>query len=377
MARKRTGRIAPLFAALCLLALTVACSRGPGASPAKISPSASPSASGEANPLAVAAAQDFLSRFVRADGRVVRTDQGGDTVSEGQAYAMLLSVAANEPSTFAKAWRWARANLQRDDHLLSWHWSGGSVADEQSASDADLGVAWALVLAAERFDEPGLLAEAKKIASGIIAHETVDRDGKPVLVAGPWARAGDATVNPSYFAPQAYETLGKATGDGRWSSVADSSRLVLRELTKGSPHLPPDWAVSSDGRAVRPTGSPGGGGRPSYGWDAVRVMLWNATSCSESDHGFAAAAWPFLERGADGTLAAVYSLDGDPIDRNASAPAYVAAAAAAHAAGEEAARDMLLARAEKKEAGARTYYGSALLALGRVLLQTSLLSGCS
>src|SRR5581483_5469452 len=37
------------------------------------------------------AAERFLSRYETPTGQVIRLDQGGDTVSEGQAYAMQIS----------------------------------------------------------------------------------------------------------------------------------------------------------------------------------------------------------------------------------------------------------------------------------------------
>ncbi|WP_295787969.1 glycosyl hydrolase family 8, partial [uncultured Microbacterium sp.] len=52
-----------------------------------------------------ATAEAFLDTYVDA-GRVVRTDQGGDTVSEGQAYGLLLAVAADDPSRFDSIWEW-------------------------------------------------------------------------------------------------------------------------------------------------------------------------------------------------------------------------------------------------------------------------------
>ena len=42
---------------------------------------------------ALAAADAFFDRYLQPSGRIARTDQGGDTVSEGQAYAMLLAAA--------------------------------------------------------------------------------------------------------------------------------------------------------------------------------------------------------------------------------------------------------------------------------------------
>ena len=52
----------------------------------------------------VAAAQHFLDRYVDPDGRVVRIDQGGDTVGEGQAYGMLLAAAIGDSHRFDTIW---------------------------------------------------------------------------------------------------------------------------------------------------------------------------------------------------------------------------------------------------------------------------------
>src|SRR5690348_4029051 len=57
-------------------------------------------------PAARASGVRFLDRYMDPDGRVVRHDQGGDSVSEGQAYAMLAAVAIDDRARFARAWRW-------------------------------------------------------------------------------------------------------------------------------------------------------------------------------------------------------------------------------------------------------------------------------
>ncbi|HEX6312191.1 MAG TPA: glycosyl hydrolase family 8 [Acidimicrobiia bacterium] len=100
-----------------------------------------------------AAAERFLDRYVSDEGRVARHDQGGDTVSEGQAYALLLAAAIGDRARFELVWAWTAANLQRPDGLLAWHWADGSVADAEPAADADLVTSRALLLAGERFDE--------------------------------------------------------------------------------------------------------------------------------------------------------------------------------------------------------------------------------
>lgn len=160
----------------------------PGGSAAPTAPGA-PSTSAPVLTDAEAAGRDFLDRYVDPDGRVVRRDQGGDTVSEGQAYALLIAVAVGDRERFDAVWSWTRDTLAREsDGLLSWRWSEGAVVDAESASDADLDAARALVLAAETFDEPAYRTAGITLGQAILDHETVTTTDGRILVAGTWAR---------------------------------------------------------------------------------------------------------------------------------------------------------------------------------------------
>jgi hypothetical protein len=75
------------------------------------------------------AGEAFLSGYVESDGRVTRRDQGGDTVSEGQAYATLVAAALNDQQHFTTVWAWTKRNLARKDDLLAWRWKDGKVID--------------------------------------------------------------------------------------------------------------------------------------------------------------------------------------------------------------------------------------------------------
>lgn len=327
---------------------------------------------------APAAVDHFFDRYVAADGRVVRRDQGGDTVSEGQAYAMLMAAATHDRDRFERVWAWARDNLQRDDALLSYHWRDGRVADPEAATDADLDAAHALILAGRRFGERGLRREGLEIASAILAKETVRRDGRRVLVAGPWARAGTPWINPSYFSPRAFAVLGRASGDRRWSELRRSSYALTSELTRNSPGLPPDWARLGPPGRSRPSVAPGDRPRsPRFGYDAVRVPLRWAWACSTRERNLATRPWDFLHGQAGGGIGPEYSLDGKRLAQGTHPGAMVAGAAAATSAGERGAAGRLLDRAAGHDSRWSTYYGSALLALGRLVLESrSLNSGC-
>lgn len=316
-----------------------------------------------------AAASTFAGRYVEGDGRVGRVDQGDDTVSEGQAYAMLIAAANGEAERFASVWRWTRENLRQPNGLLAWHWKDGRVVDTHSAADADLDAAWALLIAAKRFGSARYRADGLTLGHAILEHETVSLDGRSLLVAGDWATTFPAVVDPSYFLPAAVGALGRASGDPRWSQLGETSREVLAQLTRRRTGLAPDWAVvESDGRA-RPTPPPGQGGEAVFGYDAVRVPLWEAAACNRRDRALGARSARFLDRALRDAPAATYSLAGAPRGAPPGAPIMVAAAAASAAAGRPAASRGWLARAEAADESEPTYYGGALLALARAALE--------
>ena len=307
------------------------------------------------------AAEGFLERYVEDDGRVVRHDQGGDTVSEGQAYALLLAAATGDEQRFAQVWSWTRAHLRRPDGMLAWRWAGGRVADPQPAADADLDAARALLVAAGRFGEPRYRAEGRALGEAIARHSTTQVGGRTVLVAGPWARA-DAVAAPSYWSPRSFAALGLRDLE------ASSRRLTLRLTESG---LPPDWAQVHDWGVV-PTGPPGGG-EPGYSYDAVRTPVRLAESCDPADHRLAARAWPRL-RTRPG--APERALDGTPRSTIEHPSALAGAAAAAHAAGDREAAAQLLDRATELDERHPSYYGAAWVALTRTMLDTDELGRC-
>ena len=305
------------------------------------------------------AAQAFLARYVDADGRVVRRDQGRDTVSEGQAYAMLLAAAIGDRARFDPVWGWTRAHLQRDDGLLAWR-----PGDPQAAADADLDAARALLVAARRFHRPALARQARRIARAVGAQETARVGGRRVLVAGPWAR-DRAIVNPSYVAPRTFALLHRR-------DLRASGLRVVRTLQAHRSGLAPDWARATAAGAT-PMGRPDDpGGQAVFGYDAVRLPIRLAEDCEPSVRREATQPHASLQR----TLAPVRDLGGKPLAPGEHAVVAVAAAAATAAAGDRERAAALLDRAAQLDRAHPSYYGAAWVALGRVMLTTRWLRGC-
>ncbi|MGZ6792935.1 MAG: glycosyl hydrolase family 8, partial [Mycobacteriales bacterium] len=287
------------------------------------------------------------------DGRVVRHDQGGDTVSEGQAYAMLVAVGVGDRGAFDRTWRWTRQHLARPDGLLSYLWRDGRVSDPMAASDADLETAWALALADRRWHRHG--AEARHLAAAVLAGEVVRDDaGRPFLSAGPWAQAS-RTVEPGYWALPAYDALGRLTGDRRWRELRDAALAALPAR-----QLPTDWATVGAGLQPAP---PPSGGPVRSSLDGLRAVVWVAL-----DAPAAAVRWrPLLD---DGTAALSRQPDGTPVGGDRHPLGAVAAAAA-----DPGHRRQDLDQAAAVERSYPGYYGSAWVALGRLLLSSDRLTG--
>jgi len=327
------------------------------------SPSATPSAASSGAP--VSGPEDFLAAYVAADGAVIRHDQGGDVVSEGHAYAMLVAEVAGRADVVRRVWAWTRAHLALDSGLLAFHAdSHGKVLDAQAATDADVLCSFALL----RYDGPGadrLHSDGRRLARAVLTHETVtDSSGRPVLVAGPWARE-QKVVNPSYLMPGVFADLATLTGDRRWQALASTSVTVVDRLTDGGRSLPPDWARVEGDRVVA-TGSGGGDGQPQYGPDAQRTPLWFAAGCSADARRLAAAWWPILQA-ENRSSATALSTDGTALDPSPSVVALLGAAGSAGAAGDDAGVADLDTGASQTDAAQPTYYGGAWLALAPAL----------
>lgn len=346
-----------------------------------VGPAAPPSGEvlGSPQDAAAEAASDpraFLDTYVDPQGRVVRLDQGGDTVSEGQAYGMLVAAGVEDQETFDLIWAWTQQMLQRDDGLISWRWADGAVQDPSSAADADLDVARALLVAADRWDDPAYIDDAEVVADAILEHETARVPEGLVLTAGSWATEGNEggpwAFNPSYVSPVATTMLGEAFDDPRWAELEDGSRAAV-DAVVGTQMLPPDWAEIDAAGAVRPV--PGPGGLPvQFGYDAARTLLRHAESCEPADREIAVQA-----RGALGDQPAIatYDLAGSPQTDVRSPLTLVAQAAGDAAAGDDEAAVTSIAAAADAQRDAPTYYGDAWAVLGPMMLVEDDLGGCT
>src|SRR5258708_648167 len=183
------------------------------------------------------AAQDWLSlwksyaaAFMDNQIRVIDHDGGDRTTSEGQAYALFFALVANDRPRFDGLLHWTEINLASGDltaHLPAWSWGRSpnnkwGVLDTNSASDADVWMAYTLLQAGKAWNEPHYTwvgtALAKRIAAQEVVH--VPNFGAVLLPGASGFHNGESyRLNASYLPLQLFLGLGHELPDGPWQQI--------------------------------------------------------------------------------------------------------------------------------------------------------------
>ncbi len=222
----------------------------------------------------------YQKAFIRHDGRVV-DPRRALTTSEGQAYALVRALWARDKKTFSRVLRWTEHHLQDGDphSLPAWHWESalgpiGSVRDSNSASDADVWIAYALLLAADTWQEPEYRARALGMLPRIWEEDVARLGQRLVLLPGSWALdENPVRFNPSYVLPFALRRFDHEDPSRAWGKLLDDSYTLLDETT-GPSGLPPDWAWLDPLTGLTVTPPADQQDMTRFGFEAFRVP-WN------------------------------------------------------------------------------------------------------
>lgn len=223
--------------------------------------------------------QNFRSRYLAPEGRLVDSGNKGVSHSEGQGYGMLLAVRADDRASFERMLAWTRRTLKRrGDSLSAWRYKpdqANPVADQNNASDGDLLIAWALLEAGRRWGQAEHLALGGTIGRDILRHVVRRSGGYTLLLPGTrgFDKRDRSIINPSYYIFPAFRVLAQAVPDPAWVRLATDALALLRAGRFGKWQLPPDWVAVSkaDGALSLPDQFP-----PRFSYDAVRVPLYLA-----------------------------------------------------------------------------------------------------
>ena len=261
---------------------------------------------------------------------------GNLTVSEAHGYGMIIAalMAGYDPNAraiFDGMYAYFREHpTATHDHLMSWY-QKKSCADAEgndSASDGDLDIAFALLLADKQWGSCGAVDYLSEALATIadVKDGDLDSSARYVLL-GDWATPDDTLYYPSTrtsdFMPDHFRSFRAASGDTDWTGAADRVYQIVDALQTGygpSTGLLPDFVVD-------PLGSPQpappdfleGPDDGRYAYNACRDPWRLATDFLVSGDARAATAvqaineWAKASTGGDPQqIQSTYRLDGTP-----------------------------------------------------------------
>jgi hypothetical protein len=191
---------------------------------------------------------------------------GNLTVSEGHGYGMVLAalMAGHDPDAraiFDGMYAYFREHPTTEhDGLMAWNQKKSCVNaanGDSSATDGDLDIAYALLLADKQWGSCGAVdyfSEALAVLADVKDGD-VDASASYTLL-GNWVSPADPTYHPSTrssdFMPGHFRSFAVATGDPDWAALLDSMYAVIDDVQTA--HAPatgllPDFIVD-------PLGSP-------------------------------------------------------------------------------------------------------------------------
>ncbi|MGH7203633.1 MAG: glycosyl hydrolase family 8 [Candidatus Levyibacteriota bacterium] len=201
---------------------------------------------------------NYKTQFIQSNGQSLDPSQQNITTSEGQGYAMLRAVWVDDKSTFDKVYSFTQSHMKRPhDNLFGWRYgklpngksgfvSGGG---DNSAADADSDIAYALLLASKRWNNPKYQTDALPIIKDMWRYETASGSGgKRYVIAGNWAQNSQRMIiNVSYFAPYEWREFATVDKQDDWQSLLNPAYQLLTDAGEASLDkakgvgLPPDW----------------------------------------------------------------------------------------------------------------------------------------
>jgi endo-1,4-beta-D-glucanase Y len=233
------------------------------------------------------------------------------TISEGMGYGMLITAYYGDKERFDRLFEFYKTKRTKIAHnLMGWRVTCDSVIDPGSATDGDIDVAFALIVAHSQWGGE-YLKEAKEIISILKEHYFVDCNGVCTMKPGGHWGGCDLT-DISYYAPAYFRVFADVTKDSFWDKVADHSYKILHNGADEATGLVPDWQ-SYDGV---PGGDPSSGRDGYFHYDASRApwrialdYLWNG---NEEAKNWCVKLSDFADSIGAANIVDGYDLDGTP-----------------------------------------------------------------
>lgn len=176
----------------------------------------------------------------------INNGKKNQTLSEAQGYGMIISVMAakqgfDKQKTFDQLTHYyVKHQISKKNPLMAWRQQQkGNImvstkAEKTSATDGDLDIAYALILADEKWGSKGDVKYnqlAKNLLTAIQKKEINQTTYLPKV--GNWATTSkvENVVRPSDLITAYFRKFASYTQDVRWTKVAENSQTALKQLS--------------------------------------------------------------------------------------------------------------------------------------------------
>jgi endo-1,4-beta-D-glucanase Y len=212
-----------------------------------------------AGPIAEAYAR-WKTHFVRNNNQIVAPEQQNAITSEAMGYGMMIAASMGDKATFDQFHGYVKSQLEGTGLM---RWKNG---DSGSASDGDIDIAYALLMANVQWPSGGYKAPADQMAAAILSNDLVSN----VIRGGSNFRG--SPFNPSYFSPAAFRAFGASFA----TALSTNNGLVNNNVSANTNGIPTDWANPDNGAPSGPgsaqvTSEITDGENGAMGYDAARV----------------------------------------------------------------------------------------------------------
>lgn len=223
-------------------------------------------------------------------GLVFDPSQGYQATSESSGYGLLMAVMAGDQTTFDVIYNATYRYLHEEESgLFDWRANpSGEVTGFGSATDADLDIAAALILA-HRSVEQGTWQPNTERPYAEAANALIDNIYEREVVDGAYLKPGDlfggegrAIINISYFSPAWMQMFDAFQGTDRWQPVIDQSYASLNASPGAPMGLAPDWSTADGEPATEyceAQSTPATGCGYEMRYESIRVPWRQAVHC--------------------------------------------------------------------------------------------------
>lgn len=192
------------------------------------------------------------------------SDRPDATVSESMGYGMLLTVAQDDRLEFDGLWAYYQLAANQNG-LMHWLRHGCDAHREtiyeeypdDAASDADLDVAMALIMADCKWGGETYAPAARELLKAISDHEIIVEEESTVLLPGDnawFVGQGGTCINPSYSTPAYYRVFADfVTDEGeqeKWTTLTHDTYAMLSANQNPNTGLLSNWSSLSGEQAA-------------------------------------------------------------------------------------------------------------------------------